>query len=124
MAASTWLVNPLTGVVAHITNGIEADTLELAGWKAFTTQAAAEAWAKQNPVSRVAGGVSGQASAVANAAGDVLGLPQLSNLRNLVIRGAKVIVGLLLIAIGAVKLLHIEDAAKEVAPIVAKGAMI
>jgi hypothetical protein len=55
---------------------------------------------------------------------NVLGLPQLSNLRNLVIRSAKVIVGMVLIAIGTAKLLHVEQAVKDVAPVAAKAALI
>jgi hypothetical protein len=52
--------------------------------------------------------------------GSILGLPTLSNLRNLVLRGAKVIAGMLLIAIGAVKLMHVDSAI----PIIAKGAAL
>jgi hypothetical protein len=52
--------------------------------------------------------------------GDVLGLPELHNLRNLVIGIVKVVAGMLLIAIGTVKLLHIDQAVEKVAPVVAK----
>jgi hypothetical protein len=62
--------------------------------------------------------------AVTNAASDVLGLPTFSNLRGLMIRVSKVVVGMLLIAIGTVKLFHVSDAVKDVAPIVAKGAAL
>lgn len=54
----------------------------------------------------------------------ILGLPKLSNLRNFVIRAVKVIVGLALIVVGTVKLLHVESAVKDVAPIVGKAAMV
>jgi hypothetical protein len=55
---------------------------------------------------------------------EILGLPTLSHLRNLMVRSAKVIVGMLLIAMGAAKIFHVEQAVKDVAPIVGKAALV
>lgn len=76
--------------------------LEASGWKAFPTQAAAEAYAKENPAQRGAGYVTGPDSSALSALG--LHLPSLTNLRDLVIRSVKVVIGVALIIIGLVKL--------------------
>jgi hypothetical protein len=81
-----------------------------------------EAEGADKAASAVSSAASDAENAASSAASNILGLPTLSNLRGLVIRGAKVIVGLLLIAIGAVKLLDIQHSA--VPGIVAKGAAI
>jgi hypothetical protein len=89
----------------------------------FATQALAQAQANtMNGTSADTEPVAQQAAS--NAVGSVLGLPTLSNTRNLVVRASKVIIGLLLVAIGATKLFHIDSAVKDVAPIVAKGAAL
>lgn len=100
-----------------------AETSNLTG--PYATKADAEAAVKAKKVNTGAQPNLGQAvSGLENEASSILGLPQLSNLRNLVIRSAKVIVGMLLIAVGAVKLLHVEQAVKDVAPIAAKAAVL
>lgn len=59
----TWLVFVDTGKIWHVTNGIEAVTLEASGWKAFPTEAAAKAFAKESVPKRVVGNVPGGSSA-------------------------------------------------------------
>lgn len=44
----TWLVNPTDDRVEHILSGPEADIMEAEGWKAFPTQATAEAFSKES----------------------------------------------------------------------------
>jgi hypothetical protein len=138
-----WFYNSYSGELTHA-DGLDALAYEAAihtatGWhelkisdKATAAQAAAEAKKEvpggKTPTTSLAQGLknapSGVTNLITNAAGDILGLPTLSNLRGLMIRTAKVVVGMLLIAVGAVKLLQVESAVKDVAPVVAKAAMI
>jgi hypothetical protein len=61
------------------------------------------------------GGVSGAAS---NVASSVLGLPKLSNTRDLVIRTVKVVVGIALIVVGISSLMRSEGVSAPVPPVV------
>jgi hypothetical protein len=95
----------------------------------YATEADAQAAVKSGKVnqgrqSQAQQAVTAAGNAVNSAVQNVLGLPTFSNTRNLVIRSAKVIVGMLLVAIGAVKLFHVEQAIKDVAPIVGKAALV
>jgi hypothetical protein len=112
-AGSTWLVFAATGTIEHVTNGPEADVLEGTGWKAFATQAEAQAYAGQSVASRIGG----QAGSVANAAtggavNDAGGITSfLGDLtqRALWLRVARIVAGFALIVVGLVQLTHAQN---------------
>jgi hypothetical protein len=107
----TWLVNLVTGQVSHITSGAEADILEGTGWKAFATQAEADAFAAENPAEQAAGLVSGPAETFGKSVLQGL-LPHWTSaqLRGYALRGLKIIVGIGLILIGLRHLVRLPDA--------------
>jgi hypothetical protein len=115
-SGDTWIVVIATGKVLHVTNGVEATFWEASGQgKAFPTQAAAQAFASESLADRLGGDITGPASQAASDVGkDVFkGL----NLGNIILRGAEIMLGITLIAVGIAKLTGatniIEQTAKE-----------
>jgi hypothetical protein len=92
---------------AEAGQAVEAGGSNLSG--PYATQADAQAAVAAGKAAKGNQSAAQQAgSAITSAAQNVLGLPQLSNLRDLVIRSVKVIVGALLIIIGVNSLLKNE----------------
>jgi hypothetical protein len=120
-AGDTWLVSILTGAVSHVTNGIEADAMEASGqWKAFPTQAAAQAYAAENVAARYAGYVESPVTSAAGAAGSALSsalLPHFTSgqWRAYALRGLKIAVGIILVIVGLVQLTHAQTLITDVA---------
>jgi hypothetical protein len=132
MAGGTWLVDPLAGDVHHITSGVEADVLESEGWKAFTTEAAAQAYAKESDPEKVAGEITSPVTSALNATGDLGDLGDavkylaattdwIGNRKN-IIRIVKVLLGAGLIFMGIQQLRIIQRGESLVINTVGKAA--
>lgn len=118
-----WFYNSYSGELTHA-DGIDALAYEAAihtgtGWhelkiadNATEAQAAAEAQKEvpggKTPTTSITQGLKnapgGVANLLTNGAGNLLGLPQLHNLRDLMVRSAKVVIGAALIIIGVAQL--------------------
>ena len=104
----TWLVEPVTGTVRQITNGLEAVTLEAAGYKAFATEAEAKSYAGAVAAGlQQFGGLGGEissadqnASSLASDTGSVTGFLGRLEDSNTWIRVAEFTVGAMLIYLG------------------------
>lgn len=117
-SGNTWFLNVLDNQVIHVTNGPEADVLDLSTtWKSFPTQAAAEAAAKKDPVGKTLAPIGNAVAAVGSTAdelGKIVTFPLaidkwISNRQN-IFRVLKVLVGAALILAGVNKISAIQSA--------------
>jgi hypothetical protein len=118
----TWLVSVLSGRISHVTSGVEATLLESADWKAFSTEAAAEAFAKESLADRQKGIVTGAAGSAVKGAvsavtgGSVFGVHFATGaLRAMVVRTVKVILGLAMVIVGVMHLTGTSQALTKAA---------
>jgi hypothetical protein len=122
-SGDTWFVNPALGTVTHETNGVIGDLLEASGWKAFPTQAAAQAFARENPAQRIATEATTPAQNLGNAALNSLGLPKFRNTRDFASRLIRVVAGLALLLAG-LNMIVKDTTGINVAKDIGKGAAI
>jgi hypothetical protein len=109
---STWLVyaggigggNTNAGI-KHVTNGAEADALEVAGWRAFPTEAAAEAFEGESVNQNVS-------NTAKSAVSDVIGH---TDVGELILRVTEILLGIVLIGIGLEKITGAENAVSKIA---------
>jgi hypothetical protein len=129
-------VADVTGGTEVVQVGNQADLLLVEAeispgkWKLFpfksgnqasanAAEAAAEAWAKAPAGVQPGNPATGVAKAATGAVGSILGLPQLSHTRDLVVRAMKVIVGAVLLLIG---LAELSGVSREALPVIGAAA--
>jgi hypothetical protein len=120
-SGDTWLVydafggalgtNKMSGV-KHVTNGMAADAMEAAGWRAFPTEAAAEAFLTESDKKNVDNAAGSAAKSAVTSAADVVGGV---NAQSLILRVSEVLLGIVLIAVGLAKLTGSENTIAKIA---------